>query len=71
MKIIFWMLQIQTLNNHNILMSKCIYRAPYLFLVRLKGPKHEIFEHWVLTQIRPVRVGDLEAGKKMYAWGPG
>jgi hypothetical protein len=30
----------------------------------LNGPKHEIFEHGVLTQIRPVRVGDLEARAK-------
>jgi hypothetical protein len=25
----------------------------------LKGPKHEIFDHGVLTQIRSVLVGDL------------
>jgi hypothetical protein len=26
---------------------------------KLKGPKHEIFEHGVFAQIRPVREGDL------------
>jgi hypothetical protein len=39
----------------------------------LKGSNHEIFEHGVFTQIRPVRVGDLaELGQKIqkaYGWG--
>jgi hypothetical protein len=32
--------------------------------MNLKGPKHEIFESWVFTQIGPVRVCDLGTGKK-------
>jgi hypothetical protein len=30
----------------------------------LKGPKHEIFESGFLTEIRPVRIGDLGTGEK-------
>jgi|688.fasta_scaffold308073_1 hypothetical protein len=30
----------------------------------LKGPMHEIFEHGVFTQIRPVRVGSLGTRRK-------
>ncbi len=32
----------------------------------LKGPKHEIFEKGVFTQIRPVWVGDLGTRPKNY-----
>jgi hypothetical protein len=41
---------------HNL--SKYLVSKFPLFTA-VKGPKHEIFERWVFTQIRPVRVGDL------------
>jgi len=31
---------------------------------KLKGPKHEIFEHGVFAQIRPVRERDLATRQK-------
>jgi hypothetical protein len=30
----------------------------------LKGPKHEIFEHGIFTQIKPAGVGDLGTKQK-------
>jgi len=33
-------------------------------LVSLKGPKHEIFESGLFTEIRPVRIGDFGPGEK-------
>jgi hypothetical protein len=40
----------------------------------MKGPKHEIFEHGVFTQIRSVWIGDLGSRPKnvksiSYVWG--
>jgi hypothetical protein len=32
--------------------------------VPLKGPKHEIFESGFITEIRPVRIGDLGTSEK-------
>jgi|LakMenEpi03Aug12_release.lakeMendotaPanAssembly.Ray.scaffolds.fasta_scaffold856700_1 hypothetical protein len=36
-----------------------------LHICILKGPKHEIIENGIFTQIRSVKVGDLGTGKKM------
>ncbi len=41
------------------------YFLPHAALIPpLKGPKHDIFEIEFLTQIRPVRIGDLGTGEK-------
>ncbi len=44
-----------------------LYKPKYYlfpFTDNLKGPKHEIFERFFFTEIRPVRIGDLGTGEK-------
>ncbi len=36
----------------------------WLFSEYLKGPKHKIFVAGIVTQIRPVWIGDVEIGQK-------
>jgi hypothetical protein len=53
-----------------VYLSKTQYPIPpplhtvYVYKVYLKGPKHEIFESGLFTQIRPEREGDFGTGEK-------
>ena len=42
--------------------AQCTFKRQSM---RLKGPKHEIFESGFFTEIRPVRIGDLGTGEIM------
>jgi hypothetical protein len=50
--------------------TKCKPFCRFCIFTHVIGPKHEIFEHMVFTQIRPVRVGDLGSiGRKINGLG--